>query len=62
MSRRAPRCEHGMLRGMCIVRSCPHWDGLREWRELTVGGRGRRYVTIEDPEAPHGRRRKLIGP
>lgn len=23
----ARRCQHGLLPGLCAVRSCPHWDG-----------------------------------
>ena len=23
------RCEHAMLKGLCVVQSCPHWDGVR---------------------------------
>lgn len=62
MTRRSPRCEHGMLRGMCIVRACPHFDGHRTWREKARAGRGRGYVVGEDPEALSGHRRKLVGP
>lgn len=26
---RAPRCAHACYAGMCPMRTCPHWDGLR---------------------------------
>ena len=22
------RCEHSMLKGLCVVKSCSHWDGV----------------------------------
>lgn len=26
---RAARCTHGFVKKLCVVRECPHWDGLR---------------------------------
>jgi hypothetical protein len=62
MTRRAPRCQHGTLAGMCVMAECPHFDGRHTWREKERAGRGRRFIVIDDPEAPRGHRRKLVGP
>ncbi len=32
-NRQVDRCKHGFLRGVCVMSCCPHWDGLRTWRE-----------------------------
>jgi hypothetical protein len=31
--RRAMRCEHGFVEGLCTVKECPHWDGSRTERD-----------------------------
>lgn len=44
------RCDHRMLKGQCVVRECPHWDGFVEHRlgskvpkGLRTGRKGGRY-------------------
>lgn len=34
MTRRSPRCTHGMLHGVCVVPHCPHFDGVRRDRDM----------------------------
>jgi hypothetical protein len=33
--RRAERCAHGFIPGICTTPGCKHWDGLRTAREKT---------------------------
>lgn len=32
------RCPDGFIRGLCVVPTCPHWDGKRYNNEATYSG------------------------
>lgn len=42
------RCEHGLYRGDCVVKSCPHWDGQESPFALEE----------QEPRKPRRRRRE----
>lgn len=54
MTRRPPRCTHGMLAGFCTVPQCPHFDGVRTCRDMPrlrrtveLGAKHRGYTKAE---------------
>jgi hypothetical protein len=47
-----------MFRKLCVIRSCPHFDGASTHREKERGG-VRRFVNEIDPETGRSRRRMV---
>lgn len=43
------RCDHGMLRGLCVVKECPHFDGLKSPREKLRTVHKRHRVEKDSP-------------
>jgi hypothetical protein len=39
-------CPHGLALGYCVVRSCPHWDGVRVTHDLKRSGPKRVHTNL----------------